>query len=120
MTPTVVWTEIPVTDLARAEVFYTAVFQWKMVHETTGPEPMITFNADNTAIGGHLYTGTPGAGTGPTIHLALPDTVEAGMARCTAAGGTLVSPVITIPPGRFAYATDPDGNSLGLFEATRT
>jgi len=119
MTATVVWTEIPVTDLSRAETFYTTVFGWKMQAETTGPEPMLNFAADTGAIGGHLYVGKPGAGVGPTVHLALPDTVEAGMARCVAAGGALVSEVIAIPPGRFAYATDPDGNSIGLFEPRR-
>ena len=42
--------------------------------------------------------------------------VEQAMAACTKGGGAVVSPVITIPPGRFCYATDPDGNSIGLFE----
>jgi hypothetical protein len=27
-----------------------------------------------------------------------------------------VSPAITIPPGRFFYAIDPFGNSVGFFE----
>jgi predicted enzyme related to lactoylglutathione lyase len=27
----------------------------------------------------------------------------------------VVSPVIAIPAGRFAYCEDPDGNSFGLF-----
>ena len=30
-------------------------------------------------------------------------------------GGEVVSPIITIPAGRFAYCLDPDGNSFGLF-----
>jgi predicted enzyme related to lactoylglutathione lyase len=38
------------------------------------------------------------------------------MEACGRGGGKVLSPVITIPPGRFAYATDPDGNSIGLFE----
>ncbi len=47
---------------------------------------------------------------------ALSDSLEAGMARCFDAGGQVVSPIIEIPPGRFAYAKDLDGNSIGLFE----
>ncbi len=35
---------------------------------------------------------------------------------CPAAGGTVVSDVISIPPGRFIYAKDLDGNSVGFFE----
>jgi predicted enzyme related to lactoylglutathione lyase len=37
------------------------------------------------------------------------------MERVTANGGQVVSPVVQIPSGRFAYCLDPDGNSFGLF-----
>ncbi|SLN36336.1 VOC family protein [Roseisalinus antarcticus] len=117
----VVWTEIPVTNLAAASEFYSDVFGWTMTVDDTGPNPMASFNSDSTAIGGHLYPGTPSrGGVGPTIHLAVPDTVEAAAGRCTAAGGQVMGPIIPIPPGRFQYATDPDGNSIGLFEPSRT
>ncbi len=39
------------------------------------------------------------------------------MARVFDSGGEVVSPVIDIPAGRFAYCLDPDGNSFGLFAA---
>ena len=114
--PTVVWTEIPVTDLDAAERFYSEVFRWTLTRDETGPNPMSNF-ADTDGIHGHLYPGKPAAqGQGPTLHLAVPDGLEAAMERCTGAGGTVLSPPIEIPPGRFAYATDPDGNSIGLFE----
>ena len=77
---------------------------------------MAMFAYDPAGTGGHLYPGTPAPGTGPTVHLAIAGTVDPAMTRCTAGGGAIVSPVITIPPGRFCYATDPDGNSIGLFE----
>jgi predicted enzyme related to lactoylglutathione lyase len=38
------------------------------------------------------------------------------MERVKDAGGQVVSPPITIPPGRFFYAVDPFGNSIGFFE----
>lgn len=114
--PTVVWTEIPVTDIQAAAKFYGDVFGWSMQVDDSGPNPMATFNADMSGIGGHLYPGAPAKDGGNTIHLALPDGLEAGMERCTAAGGAVVSPPIAIPPGRFAYAKDPDGNSISLFE----
>lgn len=117
--PTVVWTEIPVTDLDAARTFYETVFGWTMTRQDDGPNPVVIFG-DGMGIHGHLYPGTPAAdGQGPTLHLALPDTVQDGAARVTASGGTVMGPVITIPPGRFQYAQDPDGNSLGLFEPKR-
>ena len=50
--------------------------------------------------------------------MAVPDTLEEAKQRLVEAGGTveLDGVVIDIPAGRFFYATDPDGNSIGLFE----
>ena len=115
----VVWTEIPVTDLAAGKKFYETLTGRTLVLDETGPNAMAMFpyveGATDTA--GHLYVGKPApAGTGPTIHVCVPDTVEAAAARCNAAGGQAGGPIITIPPGRFQYATDPDGNSIGLFQ----
>ncbi len=114
--PTVVWTEIPVTDLDAATKFYSEVFGWEMSREDGPPNPYVNFTASLSGVSGHLYPGKPASGNGPTIHLALPDKIEAGAARAEKAGATLLGPVVEIPPGRFQYMTDPDGNSIGLFE----
>jgi uncharacterized protein len=115
----VVWAEIPVTDLPKAMRFYSDLLDQTLTVDDTGPNPTAMFIYDQTSgTGGHLYPGKPApSGTGSTVHLSVPTTVEAAMAQCTKGGGTVVSPIITIPPGRFAYATDPDGNSIGLFES---
>ena len=117
----VVWTEIPVRDLTAAQVFYQAVLGIEMTRSTADGFDMVDFKAaGKSGVAGHLYLGPPSPkGAGPTIHLAIPDTVEAALERTRAAGGTVVSPVITIPPGRFAKITDPDGNSIGLFEPAK-
>lgn len=116
----VVWTELPVRDLDAAMTFYATVIGAPTKRDDTGPNPRADFAVADmmTGVGGHLYPGKPATpGAGPTVHLAIEGTVEAAMERCTRAGGKVVSPVITIPPGRFAYAEDPDGNSIGLFQA---
>ncbi|MCV0394180.1 MAG: VOC family protein [Rhizobiaceae bacterium] len=112
-----VWFEIPVTDMARAKAFYEAVLQSSLRDEEGGPNPMSVFaTASENAVSGHLYPGKPASGgNGPTIHLAVPEPLEEAMERVSANGGTVVSPVISIPAGRFAYCIDPDGNSVGLF-----
>ena len=120
-TPTnsAVWFELPVADLDRAIEFYSAATGATITKEQMGPDVTAMFKpADpETGVAGHLYKGKPaGDGTGPTVHLAAEGTVEQMMERVTAAGGAVVSPAIEIPPGRFFYATDPDGNSIGLFE----
>ncbi len=120
MQPLVVWTEIPVIDLPAAAEFYAKVFEWKMEITDMGPNKVAMFNAltdaDETTVAGHLYPGKPAVGVGPTVHIAVRDTVEAAAERCVAAGGQVMGPVIDIPQGRFQYATDLDGNSIALFE----
>ena len=113
-----VWIEIPVRDITAAQTFYETVLQTEMRYDDSGPNPMAVFQtADPSGVAGHLYPGTPAAaGTGNTVHLRCPDTLEAATDRVKAAGGTVVSPPISIPPGRFAYFLDPDGNSIGIFE----
>ncbi|MGH1356959.1 MAG: VOC family protein [Thalassovita sp.] len=115
----VIWTEIRVTDLEKATAFYAEVLQNDMIITSDmGPEPMAVFSyAGDPSVSGHLIQGTPApAGAGNIVHLAIPDTLGATRARVTAAGGTVQSPDIEIPPGTYFYATDPDGNTIGLFK----
>ncbi|MGB0497024.1 MAG: VOC family protein [Rubricella sp.] len=113
-----VWCEIPVTDLDRAETFYRAVFDFAFDRMEGPPNPfsIIRTTDEKSGISGHLYPGKPSS-EGPTVHLLVPGKLEDAMARCTEAGGRVISDPIPIPAGRFAYAHDPDGNSIGLFEA---
>jgi predicted enzyme related to lactoylglutathione lyase len=112
-----VWFEIPVTDMERAQKFYGAVLQNELSPQDGGPNPIGMFKArDKESVTGHVYPGKPApAGTGPTVHLAVAEPLEAAMERVTENGGQVVTPVIEIPVGRFAYCLDPDGNSFGLF-----
>lgn len=113
-----VWFEIPVSDQERAKTFYATVLGTKLTDEEGGPNPMAVFpTADpKISVSGHVYPGKPAeAGTGITIHLSAPAPLEAAMERVEAAGGKVVSTILTIPAGRFVYCLDPDGNSFGLF-----
>ncbi|WP_188478988.1 VOC family protein [Primorskyibacter flagellatus] len=114
---TTVWTEIPVTDIDRAIAFYGTVFDWTLNRDDSGPNPVANFSGNMSGVHGHLYPGRPAApGTGPTIHLAVPDTLAATTDRLKVAGGKVVAGPISIPVGNFTYCEDPDGNSIGLFE----
>jgi predicted enzyme related to lactoylglutathione lyase len=44
-----------------------------------------------------------------------PDTVEAALERVKTAGGKVLSDIISISCGQFAYCLDPDGNSIGIY-----
>lgn len=112
-----VWFEIPVSDMERAKAFYGAVLKAELVDHNDGPNPMATFRAGaEKGVAGHLYPGKPAAGgVGPTIHLAVAEPLEEAVERVSAHGGKVVSPIVSIPAGRFVYCIDPDGNSFGLF-----
>ena len=111
-----VWFEIPVTDMKRAKSFYDAVLQTSLQEDNTGPNPMAIFPVKDqkTGLAGHLYPGTPNGG-GNTVHLLAPEPLEDSLSRVGEVGGKVVSDIISIPAGRFAYCQDPDGNSIGLF-----
>ena len=112
-----VWFEIPVTDLAKSKAFYGAVLQNELEDQEMGPNVTAIFQpANGGGVSGHLYVGKPGTpGNGNTIHLAAPAPLEASLERVKSAGGQVVSDIIAIPSGRFAYCLDLDGNSFGLF-----
>lgn len=117
--PVVVWSEIPVSDMKKAVAFYNATFDWKMTIDESGPNPMAILGGTMDDAGGHLYPGKPASDNGPTVHIAVPDRLEDAAIRCRKAGGEVIGEIITIPPGRFVYAKDPDGNSIGLFEPAK-
>ena len=117
---TCVWFEIPASDLERARAFYSAVLKRELSVREDGPNPMVAFtDMSDSGVSGHIYPGKPAAaGAGPTVHLASPDGLDAAAERVRQNGGTVVSEPIPLPSGLFFYATDPDGNSIGLFETT--
>ncbi|WP_422376104.1 VOC family protein [Roseibium sp.] len=115
--PIVSWCEIPVSDFDKSIEFYCHVFDYVMELDRSGPEPFVILNNDMSGVGAHLFAGRPaGNGRGPRIHLVVPDNLEAAIERCKARGGEVLSDPRDIPPGRFVYALDPDGNGISLFE----
>lgn len=115
----VVWTEIPVSDLDKGIAFYSDVFGIEVKKNDDGPNTIAMLPTwDDTGVAGHLYVGKPAKdASGPTIHFASPGKLEDTVSKVAPAGGTVVSDPIEIPPGRFAYCQDPDGNSFSIFEA---
>jgi hypothetical protein len=115
-----VWAEIPVTDFERAIAFYNDVLQIECTINNDGPNPMADFPNTETSSSAHLYPGKPAPeGTGSTVHLRVSGDLNDAMDRVGKAGGQVVSPIITIPPGSFFYALDLDGNSIGLFSLAK-
>ncbi|MBZ8135373.1 VOC family protein [Afifella sp. IM 167] len=108
------WFEMAVTDLDRSAAFFGEVLGTPLSRMTMGGEDIAVFAHDG-GMGGNLYQ-APEVGAGsPVIHLNAPSPLEEALERVKAHGGAVASEIQTIPEGRFAYCTDPDGTRFGLF-----
>ncbi|MBB5867199.1 putative enzyme related to lactoylglutathione lyase [Allocatelliglobosispora scoriae] len=125
MTGRVVHFEIPADDLARAQDFYREAFGWNIV---SMPELQYTM-VSTTPIDEQGMPTEPGAINGgmlarqspitnPVITIDVED-MDAAIDKLERAGGTLVrKPQAVGTMGIAAYFTDPEGNTLGLWQTT--
>ena len=112
-----VWCEIPVSDLDAGTAFYEAFFDTDLKRDTAGPNEVAWLpKKGEEDVAGHIYAVKPAnAGSGPTVHLHAPDTLEATVERISKAGAEIIGEVIPLPVGRFQYAVDTFGNSIGIY-----
>jgi predicted enzyme related to lactoylglutathione lyase len=119
----VVHFEIPADDVARAKEFYSSIFGWQLQDM---PEMDYTI-VRTTAVDENQMPTSPGAINGglmrrsqetPTPVLTIDvESVDQALEQVEAAGGKVVRGRTEIPGmGAFAYFTDPEGNTLGLWE----
>lgn len=120
----VVWFEIYVQDMKRAQTFYESVFQCKLepMKEPAGLAPgtqMLFFPGDNMASYGASgmlvkMAGVPSGGGGSLVYFSCDDcAVE--QARVQAAGGRIDKPKFAIAPhGFISLVVDTEGNCIGL------
>jgi predicted enzyme related to lactoylglutathione lyase len=115
------WFEIPTTDLNRAQAFYEAIFQFKMIPMDMPNIQMRMFPIDDMmGVGGSLvYSGSfhiPSATDGPLIYLNANPDLQTVLDRVAGAGGTVLVPKTEISPeyGYMAVFQDTEGNRIAL------
>ncbi len=106
------YVELAVTDLAAAQTFYEAVFDWQMTGY--GPTYACTTNG-TTDIG--LQADAAEARPKPLPVIQVSD-IDATLARITAAGGSIILPIFAFPGGRRFHFHDPAGNELAAAQYT--
>ena len=116
------WFEIPVTDFARAKIFYEKVLGIVIDTMETGPVTMGMLSTDQNAVGGAIVQGDGGSPskTGTLVYLNSGDDLAPMLARAEAAGGSVVVPKTEIGNdfGFFAHFIDTEGNKVGLHSMT--
>jgi predicted enzyme related to lactoylglutathione lyase len=119
---TVIWFEIWVSDLARAQAFYSGMFGWTFAplseYDASGNYQEIQAG-DAAGVHGALVhqPGRPRPTTrGTIVYVHVPDLEEA-MKKAVSLGGGLVQKPTAIGPsmGTFALIIDIDGNEVGLW-----
>ena len=117
------WFEIPVTDIDRAQRFYETVIGQPMRRELfpMGDKvyPLALFPATGEGAKGCLQSGhdtLQSTTQGSLVYLSCGPSLDAAVARATAAGGSVLKTRVTLPPGMgfFAHVQDLDGNRVGL------
>ena len=112
MSQPVVHFEIGCRDIAKTSNFFSTLFGWNM--QAMGPAAMINTGA-NSGIQGHITA----LGHEPhnyTIFYVQVDDVQAYLDKAGSLGGKTLVPPVEIPTGTFAWFSDPEGNTIGLWK----
>ena len=114
--------EIFVDDFSRAQTFYENVFGWKfqkagfpfeyyMIH-LPGNEPMGLNLGGMTKRKEMIGNGKQAA----TVCHIMVEELDEALQKITDNGGKLTGEKMRIPAGLFAYVTDTEGNTIGVWE----
>ena len=112
--------ELSVSDPEKAQTFYSNVFGWtfqRYMADSEMPYWIVTTGPDGEpGINGGIMQrqGDMQAGTTNVVGV---ESVDAAVETIKAARGTITVEKMAVPGmGWVAYATDPDGNTFGVFE----
>lgn len=118
--PTIVWFDIPVSDMGRAIVFYEALTGWSLERLPMGPdkETALFPREGENAVSGSLFLAPEDKPShyGSRVYLNANPSIDDWLARVESAGGKILVGKTPIPGGRgfFAYIEDTEGNRVGL------
>ena len=116
----ITWFELPVTDLARARVFYETVLSTSLHEEVFAGMPMALFPYTPGNVGGALVKGPQlvPSPDGAVVYLDTGGALDDCLARVPAAGGAVLMARTDIgAPGFIALIRDTEGNRVGLHMA---
>lgn len=105
--------EFSVTDMAEAQRFYAAAFDWEFTDY--GPEYAGIRKRQGSEAGGLKVQSEVSVG-GPLVILYSAD-LEATLARVRNAGGLITQEIFEFPGGRRFHFRDPSGNELAVWSA---
>jgi predicted enzyme related to lactoylglutathione lyase len=120
MASTVVWFDIPVSDMDRAIRFYEALTGQTLTRLPVRPgeETALFESGEKGDVSGSLFFSPDDKPSvyGSRVYLNANPTIDAWLARVEPAGGKIARGKTPIPGNRgvFAYIIDSEGNRVGL------
>ncbi len=113
----VVHFEIGGPDAKALKDFYTKLFGWK-TEEMQGGPPYVMIHRAPGGIGGGIAQ-PPDGSTVVTFYVSCTNNIADTLAKAESMGASTILPVSDIPGGpTIALFNDPDGNTIGLVNAT--
>jgi predicted enzyme related to lactoylglutathione lyase len=111
------WNDLATTDPQGAERFYGQLFGWEFALVTAEPFHYWTVSNAGRSNGGMMELGPEMENVPPhwRAYFGVKD-VDASLETVRAQGGHVLLEPMTVPAGRFAAATDPQGALFGLVE----
>jgi predicted enzyme related to lactoylglutathione lyase len=112
------WNELLTADTEGAKAFYGAVFGWGEETHAVGPGSYTEWKLDGRSVGGMLPRPAempPQVPNHWAVYFAVAD-CEASVARIRELGGSVTMGPMTIEPGTFAVAADPQGASFHVIQ----
>lgn len=115
----ITWFEIPVTDMERAKIFYSAVMETGFEDNEMNGFKMAIFDFEEPAVSGMLIKaeGYEPSKTGAVIYLDGGDDLSAPLDRAVQNGAEILVPKTATNGecGYFAQFSDSEGNRVGLY-----
>lgn len=112
------WNELQTRDIDRAGAFYEQLLGWKAKTSEFGPMVYTEFRNNDAPVAGMMAMPPMVPAEVPAnwlVYFAVSD-CDAIVAKIAGAGGTILSPAMDIPPGRFAVAMDPQGAAFAIIQ----
>jgi len=113
------WNELHTRDMPKAREFYSKVFPWAVkTNAIPGGGEYTEFQINGRSIAGGMPMGSEMPSSVPPhwlVYFTVASTDEA-VKRAQELGGTVMSPAMDIPQGRFAILVDPFGAAFGVIQ----
>lgn len=114
--PKIVHFEIPVDDPDRASAFYRDVLGWEISRFADQPYWLVRAGPDDEPGANGALVGRGGLHQSPVVIAGVGD-LDAVLAGIEPGGGRVLQGKAAVPGmGWSAYVSDPEGNTVGLFQ----